>query len=79
MEIYKNLSGQSNIAQYGIGQDYIDIEFKTKNRDGCDTYRYSCSRIDRQDIEHMKQLAIVGRGLNSFIMSHVRKLYDRKW
>ena len=79
MEIYKNLSGQSNVSRYEIGQDYIIVEFKTKGKDGCNTYKYSYMSAEQSNVENMKQLAIAGFGLNSFIDKLVRKRYERKW
>jgi hypothetical protein len=79
MEIYKNLSGLSNVGRYEFGDEYIDVEFKGRNKDGCNTYRYGYARTGQSNVEHMKELAHAGRGLNSFIVMHVKKLYERKW
>lgn len=80
MEIYKNLSGQSNVSRYETGQDYMDVEFKTHNKkDGCNTYRYSYRSTGQSNVDYMKKLAIAGIGLNSFISTNVKKLYERKW
>jgi len=79
MTDYKNLSGQSNVARYEIGQDYIIVEFKTKGKDGCDTYKYSYTSAGQDNVEQMKILANQGLGLNSFINTTVKKLYENKW
>ncbi len=78
MEIYKNLSGQSNVSRYEIKSDRIVVEFKAQGKDGCTTYDYSYQRTGQASVEHMKQLATSGFGLNSFINTHVKKLYERK-
>ena len=73
MDKYKNLSGQSNVSSYEIGDDYIDVIFM----DGC-VYGYTYSSAGHQNIEAMKSLAREGLGLNSFINTYVRKLYAYK-
>lgn len=79
MEKYKNLSGKSNVSQYEIGLDYIDVKFSDRNNDGCDTYKYSYSSTGKWSVDHMKQLAIAGIGLNTFINTEVKKGYASKW
>ncbi len=70
MERYKNLSGNSGIVVYEIGDDSIKVEF----RDG-HLYLYTYQSAGRINIEKMKELAIAGRGLNTFISKFVRKHY----
>lgn len=79
MQPYKNLSGQSNVSHYQIGADFINVKFNTKGKDGCDTYKYSYASAGQINVDHMKQLANDGTGLNSFISTTVRKLYESKW
>lgn len=79
METYKNLSGQSNVSRYEIGENYITVEFKTRGKDGCNSYKYSYMSAGHTNVEQMKKLAIAGFGLNSFINTHVKKAYERKW
>lgn len=76
---YKNLSGQSNVSRYRIGQDFIIVEFKTSGKDGSNTYRYSYASAGQINVEEMKKLAVKGIGLNSFINTIVRKNYETKW
>jgi hypothetical protein len=73
MEIYKNLNGNSSARAYEIGIDSITVHFS----DGT-VYLYTNQSAGRDNIERMKTLAIAGRGLNSFIMLHVRKAYAAK-
>lgn len=73
MEIYKNLGGNSNARAYEIGSDSITVQFG----DGS-IYLYTYRSAGQSSIEHMKSLAVQGRGLNSFIMRHVRKGYESK-
>lgn len=76
---YKNLSGQSNVESFEIGENFIVVRFKTVGKDGCSTYKYSYASAEQDNIEQMKILANQGFGLNSFINIKVRKLYKNKW
>ena len=73
MEHYANRNGNSGVAAYEAGADLIRVQFK----DGA-VYRYTYSSAGADNIEHMKQLARNGAGLNSFIMRNVRKAYAQK-
>jgi len=79
MQTYANLGGDSGVVKYEIGQNYIDVEFKDRNKDGCNTYKYTYASAGASNIEQMKQLAAAGRGLHSFIMLNVKKDYESKW
>lgn len=73
MEIYKDLDGDSGVAAYEIGPDFIRVQFSTGS-----VYLYTYGSAGVHNIEHMKQLAKSGEGLNSFITTNVRKAYARK-
>lgn len=73
MKPYANRGGDSNVARYELGGDYIIVEF----RDGS-AYKYTYASAGATNIERMKSLAQNGKGLNSFINRHVRKSYSRK-
>jgi hypothetical protein len=73
MEHYKNLGGDSGVVAYENGSDFISVQFS----DGS-VYLYTYASAGAQNIEHMKQLATCGQGLNSFINTTVRKAYARK-
>jgi len=73
MERYKNLGGDSGISAYEIGNDSITVQFSSGS-----VYLYTYQSAGRDNIEHMKKLAITGEGLNSFIMRNVRKAYAAK-
>lgn len=73
MTPYKNLGGDSGVAAYEIGNDSIEVQFK----DGM-IYLYTVSSAGSANIEQMKNLAIVGEGLNGFINSYVKKGYASK-
>lgn len=69
---YKNLNGNSGIKNYGKGADYIDIEFRDRER----VYRYSYQKAGMQHVEQMKTLADKGQGLNTYLNKHVKNLFD---
>jgi hypothetical protein len=73
MERYANLSGDSSVAFYEIGADFIRVQFS----DGA-IYLYNYGSAGAENIEHMKTLAQGGRGLGSFIIKNVKKRYARK-
>lgn len=73
MERYRNLGGDSNVASYDAGDDYIRVRFN----DG-KTYLYTYLSAGSANIERAKMLAQAGRGLNSFINLHMRKKYAGK-
>lgn len=63
MQPYGNLSGQSGIVAYEIGEDFVKVRF----RDNPDLYVYSTAKIAAAKIDEMKRLAVAGRGLATFI------------
>ena len=73
MEPYRNLGGDSGIEAYEAGPDFIRVQFS----DGS-VYLYTYDSAGSQNIEHMKQLAVNGQGLNSFINTTVRSDYAQK-
>lgn len=74
MERYRNSGGNSGIEVYEIGEDYVAVRFNGNSR----VYSYSYSGgAGEHHVENMKELAINGSGLNSYIMRHVRNLYDK--
>lgn len=79
METYRNLSGESNVRRYQIGNNFIDVEFSESRSGGATTYKYTYASAGSSNVEHMKQLAQAGSGLNSFINKEVKDLYASKW
>lgn len=73
MKPYKNLSGNSGVLAYEIGEDYIKVKF----RDG-DVYLYNYSVTGKFNVERMKELAEEGKGLSTFISRNVRDDYTAK-
>ena len=73
MERYANRSGDSGVAAYQIGTNYIWVQFTSGH-----VYEYTYASAGAANIETMKTLARDGRGLCSFIKRHVDKKYSRK-
>ena len=73
MTPYKNLGGNSGVKAYEIGQDFIKVQFSSDW-----VYGYTYEKPGPQKVEHMKQLAVKGQGLNSFISTTVRDNYAWK-
>lgn len=63
MQPYGNLSGDSGVQAFELGDDYIEIRFKGQSR----KYRYTSREIGVENLEVMKKLAIAGKGLATFI------------
>lgn len=72
MERYLNLNGNSNVEAYSMHSAYIDVKFYGSYR----IYRYSYESAGKDLVEEAKALAERGYGLNSFIMSYMRYLYE---
>jgi hypothetical protein len=74
MEQYKkNNSGNSGVEFYEIENDDIIVQFV----DGR-IYRYTYASAGEKNIERMKQLAIAGVGLTTFINQYVKDRYESK-
>lgn len=73
MEIYKNLSGDSGVYAFQIGDDFLVLQFKKGG-----TYRYSYGSAGRRNIEQMKVLARRGQGLGTFISKNLKKTMKEK-
>ncbi len=71
MEKYANYSGTSGVSAYEIGSDYIRVKFSSGS-----IYQYNYRKAGQSHVANMKQLAIKGSGLNSYINSHVKFKYD---
>ena len=72
MKRYGNKHGNSGIAAYEVGPDFIRIRFTS----GC-VYLYTYESAYEEDIEEMKELAKEGVGLARFI-SEVQPGYAKR-
>ena len=70
---YMNRGGNSGVRQYEIGDNYIKVGFS----DGS-IYEYTYASAGSTNIEHMKQLALRGQGLNGFINTTVKFKYSQR-
>lgn len=66
MKRYKNKSGNSGIAFYETGPDFIKVIFTTSPN----IYVYDKSKIAAHHIEQMKLLADSGKALGTYISQH---------
>ena len=69
---YKNNDGDSGVESYEIGDDYIAVKFYNTAK----IYIYSYRKAGINHVERMKELAASGDGLNSYINTFCRYLYD---
>tara|TARA_Y100000815_G_scaffold238333_1_gene232590 strand:- start:2278 stop:2502 length:225 start_codon:yes stop_codon:yes gene_type:complete len=72
MRTYTNITGRSNVEAFEIGGDYIIVRFKGTAR----IYKYSYKKAGKKHVDYMKSLANKGSGLNGYINSFVKNLYD---
>jgi len=73
METYTDVNGDSGVAEYETGDDYIRVRFKNGG-----VYLYTYAQPGQNHVNHMITLAIAGDGLNSYINKNVRKLYEAR-
>jgi hypothetical protein len=62
MERYKNLSGDSGVHSYEFNDTQIVVRFNDRA-----TYTYTNQSVGTTNLAKLKELATVGRGLNSYI------------
>jgi hypothetical protein len=76
VENYLNLSGNSGVLVYEIGDDFIAIRFRPSG----DIYWYTRASVGAGHLAAMKDLAVKGRGLSTYISEHsdVREGYAKK-
>jgi len=73
METYNDVNGDSGVAGYESGDDYIRVRFKNGS-----IYLYTYAQPGQNHVEHMITLAVAGDGLNSYINRNVRKSYETR-
>ncbi len=73
MELYKNLSGNSPVQAFENGESSIIVRYK-----GGRTYLYTHRASGVSNVERMKEMALNGRGLGTFINQHVRNKYAKR-
>ena len=73
MTPYSNLSGDSGVVAYDIGDDFIKIQFRHSRK----VYVYDSAKPGWSRVQQMQRLATAGRGLSSYISQHVGKNFSR--
>lgn len=73
MEMYKDAGGNSGIRAYELGYDSVLVQFSDSS-----TYEYTSDSAGHNNLALMRNLAIQGSGLNSFINRNVKFKYSRK-
>ncbi|MFZ1326590.1 MAG: hypothetical protein WAT67_11335 [Candidatus Contendobacter sp.] len=72
MQLYKNLSGHSGVKAYESNKDAIIVEFTTGG-----SYLYTHNSAGAAHVENMKQLARLGKGLNTYINQNTHLAYAK--
>lgn len=70
---YKNAGGKSTIKKYELQHDAINLQFA----DGS-SYRYTNQATGKENIAKMRELALAGKGLDTFVKNTVKDNYERK-
>ena len=73
MQRYKNLSGESGVLAYEIGDRAITVRFS-----GGDRYLYTDQSAGADNIAEMQRLATLGSGLSTYISQVVKDRYACK-
>lgn len=73
MTRYSNKGADSGISAYEIKDDGIIVQFTSGVK-----YLYNYVSAGSANIEKMKELALIGEGLNSFIMKNAKTSYASK-
>lgn len=75
MPKYRDVDGDSGVAGYEYGPDWIEVEFE---RGATRFYRYTYVSAGALHVEELKRLADSGEGLNSYINRYVARMYASK-
>lgn len=75
MKRYGNHSGNSGVAFFDDGPDFIKVQF---HESASVVYVYDYVTPGAADVERMKALAAEGHGLSGYISQHVGDRYRRK-
>jgi hypothetical protein len=74
MQPYGDHSRQHGVIAFEIGPESIDVEFTSGW-----VYRFTHDRPGALRVTRMKELALSGRGLSTFISKYVKNRYAEKW
>jgi hypothetical protein len=75
MERYRNLSGDSGVEAYELGDDFVKVRFTPGV-----VYWYTEASVGARHVAALKRLARRGQGLGTYISQHpeVKSGYARK-
>ena len=77
MIVYKNISGDSGVRAYGLGPDYIVVQFTRDKFSRDKMYLYTYESAGSSSIDEMKKLAEGGKGLCTYIAKNVKKKFAK--
>jgi hypothetical protein len=73
MTPYENLSGDSGVVAYETADSFIKVQF----RHSAEVYVYDGTSPGMSDVNKMKELAMAGKGLATYISQVVKKNFAR--
>ena len=73
MEKYKGLSGNAGVKRFEILDEGIILQFEDGRM-----YWYDYEMPGKEDVEEMKRLAKVGKGLTTHVNQRVRGRYKKR-
>jgi hypothetical protein len=76
MTPYADTDHDSGVESFLCTEESIVVKFKSGTTP---YYEYTYGSAGSSNVEQMKNLAVSGDGLNSFINKEVRKLYSSHW
>jgi len=71
--LYKNAGGKSDVFRYSVEQDAVNIRFTNQS-----VFRYTNQSASPEAIAKMKELALAGKGLGTYIKSNLQGKHQRK-
>lgn len=66
---YSNLSGDSAVVAYSTGDDFLRVQFRHRPK----IYVYNSKKPGLIHVERMKELAVAGKGLATYISQNAKK------
>ncbi len=72
MKEYNNISGQSDIEAFEVGDDFITIRLSKSEKE----FTYTYANTGEKKVEKMKALALRGSGLWRYIITNAKKVHD---
>ena len=70
---YKNVGGKSTVLKYELEKDAVNIKFADRSQ-----YRYTNQSAGPENIKKMKELALAGKGLGTFVEKNLKDRFERK-